>query len=599
MPKKKNIPIKYTNRDFDSIKQDLIDYAKRYYPDSYKDFGEASFGSLMFDLVAYVGDNLSFYLDYQTNESFLDTAVEFKNIRKHARSLGYSFAGVPVSFGTAAFFVLVPAVEIGGSFDPLYVPTLKRGSTFRSTNGVSFILLEDVDFSDSKNEIVEARYDSTSGGVTYYAIRAFGQVSSGKLQAVDINLTNSAFEKFKKIRVGGSDITEIISVTDSEGNRFYEVDYLSQETILQETTNPTAKSDGGRSILKPFVTSRRFEMVQDNTGTFLQFGFGSTNDDDSGLGDPSSVVLRLHARDTITAKSFDPSRLLGTDKLGISPSGTSLRIVYRVNDSTNVNVGQGNLTTVLSPTLVFPNPTSLDSTVVSFIRSSLEVNNEESIVGQTVDLQSDELKVRAKNYYATQNRAVTKQDYEAIAYNMPNKFGLIKRVNIVNDPYATNRKMAMYVVSEDENSNLTASNSRIKENLKTWLTQYKAINDVIEIFDAKIINFGIEFDISIDNRFSRDQVLFSAIDNLKSNYMMKKYIGEPIYLTEIYNTLVKTNGVVDVKKLNIVNKFGGAHSSTPFDFDKVRSKDGTFFKAPKNVIFELKFPEQDIKGTVK
>ena len=377
------------------------------------------------------------------------------------------------------------------------------------------------------------------------------------------------------------------------------MDYLSQETILQETTNPTAKSDGVRSILKPFVTSRRFEVVQDNTGTFLQFGFGSTNDDDSGLGDPSSVVLRLHARDTITAKSFDPSRLLGTDKLGISPSGTSLRIVYRVNDSTNVNVGQGNLTTVLSPTLVFPNPTSLDSTVVSFIRSSLEVNNEESIVGQTVDLQSDELKVRAKNYYATQNRAVTKQDYEAIAYNMPNKFGLIKRVNIVNDPYATNRKMAMYVVSEDENSNLTASNSRIKENLKTWLTQYKAINDVIEIFDAKIINFGIEFDISIDNRFSRDQVLFSAIDNLKSNYMMKKYIGEPIYLTEIYNTLVKTNGVVDVKKLNIVNKFGGNYSSTPFDFDKVRSKDGTFFKAPKNVIFELKFPEQDIKGTVK
>ena len=599
MPKKKNILIKYTNRDFDSIKQDLIDYAKRYYPDSYKDFGEASFGSLMFDLVAYVGDNLSFYLDYQTNESFLDTAVEFGNIRKHARSLGYSFSGVPTSFGTAAFFILVPANTLKSTYDSLYVPTLKRGSTFRSSNGVSFILLEDVDFSDAKNEVVEARFDSTNGGPTYFAIRAYGQVSSGKLQSVDINLTNSSFEKFKKIRIGGSDITEVVNVTDSDGNRFYEVDYLSQETVLLETTNPTAKTDGVRSILKPFVTARRFEVVQDNTGTYLQFGFGSTSDDDSGLADPASVVLRLHARDSITAKSIDPNKLLGTDKLGISPSGTTISVTYRVNDSTNVNVGAGNLNNVVSPIFTFSDPTSLDSSVLSFVRSSLEVNNEESIVGQTVNLESEEIKVRAKNYYATQNRAVTKQDYEAIAYNMPNKFGLIKRINVVNDPYATNRKMAMYVISENENSQLTASNNRIKENLKSWLLQYKAINDVIEIFDAKIINFGIEFEISVDNRYNRDEVMFNAIQNLNSNYSMKKYIGEPIYLTEIYNTLVKTNGVIDVKKLNIVNKFGGNYSSIPFDFDKVRSKDGTFFKAPKNVIYELKFPEQDIKGTIK
>jgi len=599
MPKKKNILIKYTNRDFDSIKQDLIDYAKRYYPDSYKDFGEASFGSLMFDLVAYVGDNLSFYLDYQTNESFLDTAVEFGNIRKHARSLGYSFSGVPTSFGTAAFFILVPANTLKSTYDSLYVPTLKRGSTFRSSNGVSFILLEDVDFSDAKNEVVEARFDSTNGGPTYFAIRAYGQVSSGKLQSVDINLTNSSFEKFKKIRIGGSDITEVVNVTDSDGNRFYEVDYLSQETVLLETTNPTAKTDGVRSILKPFVTARRFEVVQDNTGTYLQFGFGSTSDDDSGLADPASVVLRLHARDSITAKSIDPNKLLGTDKLGISPSGTTISVTYRVNDSTNVNVGAGNLNNVVSPIFTFSDPTSLDSSVLSFVRSSLEVNNEESIVGQTVNLESEEIKVRAKNYYATQNRAVTKQDYEAIAYNMPNKFGLIKRINVVNDPYATNRKMAMYVISENENSQLTTSSNRIKENLKSWLLQYKAINDVIEIFDAKIINFGIEFEISVDNRYNRDEVMFNAIQNLNSNYSMKKYIGEPIYLTEIYNTLVKTNGVIDVKKLNIVNKFAGSYSSIPFDFDKVRSKDGTFFKAPKNVIYELKFPEQDIKGTIK
>ena len=599
MPKKKNIPIKYTNLDFDSIKQDLIDYAKRYYPDTYKDFGEASFGSMMFDLVAYVGDNLSFYIDYQANESFLDTAVEFKNIRKHARSLGYSFAGVPVSYGIAAFFILVPAGTNTGTFDESYIPTLKRGSTFRSASGVSFILLEDVDFSDPKNEYVEAQYDSTDGSTTYYAIRAYGQVSSGKLQSIEVNLSNASFEKFRKLKIGGSDITEIVSVVDSEGNKYYEVDYLSQETVMIETTNPTALSDGVRSIMKPFVTARRFVLEQDNTGTYLQFGFGSGTDDDSGLADPSAVALNLHARDAITANSIDPSRLLGTDKLGISPSGTTLKIVYRVNDSTNVNVGAGQLTQITSPDLKFNDPTSLDSTVLSFIRGSLEVTNEEPIVGQTVEILSDELKVRAKNYYATQSRAVTKQDYEAIAYNMPNKFGSIKRINVINDPSSTNRKLATYVISENENNHLEQTNSRIKENLKTWLTQYKSINDRMEIFDAKIINFGIKFDISVDSRYNKDEVVFNAISKLKTEHSTKKYIGEPIYLTEIYNSLVKTTGVVHVNTLDIYNNFGGNYSSIQFDFDKVRSKDGTFFKAPKNVIFELKYPEQDIKGTAK
>ncbi len=290
---------------------------------------------------------------------------------------------------------------------------------------------------------------------------------------------------------------------------------------------------------------------------------------------------------------------MGTDKLGISPSGTTLKIVYRVNDSTNVNVGAGQLNQVVSPIIKFSDPSSLDGTVLSFIRGSLEVINEQPIVGQTTEVLSDELKVRAKNYYATQNRAVTKKDYEAIAYNMPNKFGSIKRVNVVNDPSSTNRKLALYVVSENRNGQLEQTNSRIKENLKSWLTQYKSINDRMEIFDAKIVNFGIEFEISVDARYNRDDVIFNAISNLQSNYSTKKYIGEAIYLTEIYNTLVKTTGVVDIKKLNIHNKFGGNYSSIPFDFDKVRSKDGTFFKAPKNVIFELKFTEQDIKGTAK
>lgn len=599
MAKGKNIPIKYTNRDFNSIKKDLIEYAKRYHPDIYSDFSEASFGELIFDLVSYVGDSLSFYLDYQANESFMDTAVEFANLRKHAKSLGYSYTGVPVSYGVASFYVLIPSNADGNAPDTNYAPVLKKNSAVRSSNGVSFLLLEDVDFSNSQNDIVEARYDESNGGVTHYAIRAFGQISSGKMQLIEIDLSSTTFEKFRRVRIGDSTISEVVTVEDSEGNKFYEVDFLSQESVLLETTNPTARQDGVRSIMKPYVTARRFVLEQDNTGTYLQFGFGSEDDDDSGLADPSDVALRLHARNHITDNSFDPNKMLGTDKLGISPYGTTLKVIIRKNDSTNVNVGARGIDTILEASMKFESEIDLNSSKVNDVRGSLEVTNDKPIVGQSLDLAAEEIKIQAKNYYATQNRAITKQDYESLAYFMPKKFGSIKRINIVNDPSATNRKIAMYVLSQNSDGHLILSNDRIKNNLKTWLTKYKNINDQIEIFDGKIVNFGINFEISIDSRFNKEEVVNLAIKNLKDKYSTKLYIGEPIYITEISNILSKTKGVVDVSNIEVVNKKNGNYSTTPMDLNKVLSKDNTYYKTPKNVVMELKFPSKDIKGKAK
>jgi len=599
MAKGKNVPIKYTNREFDSIKQDLIEYAKRYYPDTYNDFSEASFGELIFDLVSYVGDSLSFYLDYQINESFMDTAVEFANLRKHARSLGYSYAGVPTSYGVASFFILVPSNSDGNAPDMDYSPTLKKGSVLRSSNSVTFMLLEDVDFTDPKNDIVEARYDETNGGVTHYAIKSYGQVSSGKLLLSELDISSTSFERFRRIRIGDSTISEVISVEDSEGNRYYEVDFLSQETVLLETTNPNAKTDGVRSIMKPFVTARRFIVEQDNTGTYLQFGFGSDDDDDSGLADPADVSLRLHARNHITDNSFDPNKLLGTDKLGISPYGTVLKVIIKKNDSSNVNISSRSLDTIVQASLKFTAENDLNSPKVSAVRGSLEVTNDNPIVGQSLAITSEEIKIKTKNFYATQNRAITKQDYEAIAYSMPKKFGSLKRVNVINDPSATNRKLAMYVVSQDSDGYLSLSNDRIKANLKTWLTRYKGINDQIEIFDAKIINFGINFEVSVDTRFNKEEIINLAIKNLKDKYNNKFYIGEPIYLTDINNVLSKTRGVIDVSKVEVVNKKNGSYSTTPMQLNKILSRDNTYYKTPKNVVMELKFPSKDIKGKAK
>ena len=140
---------------------------------------------------------------------------------------------------------------------------------------------------------------------------------------------------------------------------------------------------------------------------------------------------------------------------------------------------------------------------------------------------------------------------------------------------------------------------RIKNNIKTWLSQYMGINDKAEVFDAYIVNFGIDFEVSTDPRFNNEEVLNTCFENIKDKYNNKFYIGEPIYITDIQNVLSKTRGVVDVKMVKINNLQGGDYSSTPFDFDKVKSKDGTHYKVPKNVILELRFPDRDLKGKVK
>jgi hypothetical protein len=600
MSKNKNIPIKYTSRDFNSIKKDLIEHAKRYYPDNYNDFSINSFGSLMFDSVSYVGDVLSYYLDYSVNESFLDTAVEFNNVRRHANNYGYNFSGIPVAFGSISLFIEVPANSDGNGPNVNYIPTLKKGAEFVGDNGTTYTLLEDIQFNSSANDQIAVKFDAVTSQASHYAIRTYGQVSSGKAFTATVDLSDSSFEKFRRIKIGDSTISEVIDVTDSEGNKFYEVNYLSQETIFIETTSRSALDDNVRSILKPHVTARRFIIEQDDTGTYMQFGFGSDDDDDSGLVDPSQIAIQMHAKNYVSNTAIDPTKILGTDKLGISPQGTILTVVYRKNDGNITNAGPRTIKNVGFSDIRFESESNLTTSVVDRVRNSLEVINDEAIVGSTVDFTIDELKVRSKNFFASQNRAVTKLDYEAIAYNMPSKFGQIKRINVINNPFATNKKLAAYVISTDNNGNLITTNNATKINLKTWLNQYASINDILEIFDAKIINFGIEFEVITDNRYDTSTVLANCTSRLREKYVDKLYIGEPIYNTNIYNILSKTEGVIDVKRVIVENKnsnnSGGNYSSISLFFEDIISQDQTFYKAPKNVIFELRNPDQDIKG---
>jgi hypothetical protein len=596
MPSRKT-PIKYTSREFESIKRDLLEHARRYYPDTYKDFNEASFGALMIDTVAYIGDILSFYLDYSVNESFMDTAVEYNNIVRLSRQVGYKYKANPSSYGTVAIYAILPASTSGLGPDTAYYPILKKGSELSSTSGNTFILDEDVRFDDPSNEIVAARTDTSTGLPSSYAVRAYGRVVSGIFGSETI--TVDSFERFKKVQLSSPNISEILSVRDTEGNEYFEVDHLSQNTVYKEVVNKGDNKETVPSLLRPMIVPRRFVVERTRNNIFLQFGYGGPTEIKSpSIADPKNVVLQLNGRDYITDKSFDPYKLLNTDKFGVAPANTTLTIVYRANTAANVNAAAGSITKVIRPIVEFANRSDLSDTSVSSIINSLESHNNDPIVGDTTLPSSEELRRRTIDHFATQNRAVTQQDYEALVYAMPEKFGSIKRCRVIRDPDSLRRNLNLYVISEDSAGKLTTTNTTIKENVKTWLNRNKMISDTVDILDAKIVNIGIEFEVVADEEVNRFQVLSDCSQAIKDKFSVTPFIGEPIYLTELYSALNKVNGVIDTKRINVIKKTGANYSSVKFDVDEALSADGRYLSVPLNVAIEIKFPDSDITGAI-
>jgi hypothetical protein len=563
---KKNTAINYTSRDFESIRRDLEDFAKRYYPNTYKDFNRASFGSLMLDTVSYVGDILSFYLDYQMNETFLDSAVEYDNVVKLARQLGYKLQTSPSSYGRLTFFVEVPASPLGLGPEATLIPVLQAGSTFSSTGGGFYTLLGDVDFSLEGNQIVVGSADSATGIPLTYVIRATGIAVSGRLGNQQISIGD--FVRFRRVPLEISNVSNIVKVTDSEGNEYFEVDHLSQNIIYKAIRNTTTTRETVPNLLKAVPVARRF-TVETLNGSY-------TTDSD-----------------------FDPTKLIDTDKFGIGPSNTTLTVQYRFNTTSDVNAAVDTINGVANANFKFNNQGSLSPANRNSVINSLEVTNEEQFVGSVSLPSSEEIRQRAFSYFATQNRAVTAQDYQAICYGMPAKFGMIKRAAILKDPDEFKRNVNIYVISENSSGKLTAANTTLKNNLKNWITQYKMISDTVDILDAEIVNFDISYEILTDINANRFDVINSCNERLTSKFIMKQDIGEPIKITDIYRELQKVNGVVDVTSVDVGLKSGGIYSESNYDFDAALSSDGRMIEAQPNIVFELKYPNVDIKGSIR
>ncbi len=596
MKNKKKVAINYTNRDYESIRDDLTQIAERFYPDTFQDFSEGSFGAMMLDAVAYVGDQLSFYLDYNVNETFLDTAYQYGNVLRQGRILGYKNTGRPSTYGKVALYVLIPASTTGLGPDTRYIPTLKRGTRFTSQNGLNFVLTENIDFADPKNPVVVARTNTSTGAPSYYAIKAYGDVVSGFFGVERVSVGD--FERFKRVRLSNANISEIVSVVDSDGNEYFEVNYLAQDIVYKELTNKNYKSDNVPSVLKPLLVSRKFQVVHEPEGVYLQFGSGEDGATDV-VAEPQNVAMNIFGKTYVTDVAFDPSRLTNNRSFGVAPANTTLTIAFRQTNPTNSNIAAGGLNQVSNALLEFEDLSSLSTSEVSFIRNSVEVSNEEPILGNVSNPSTAEIKQRIYDTFPTQNRAVTQKDYESLTYRMPRKFGSIKRCSVQKDPDSQKRNLNVYVVSEDTLGKLVETNSTIKKNLKVWLNNYRMINDTIDILDPFIINFGINFVVKPDISANKFDVLNRCVEALANKYRNPMFIGERLLISDIFSELNKVNGVMDVVKVKIINKNTSGYSNVVFPIQQNLSPDGDYLLTPKNAVLELKFPEVDIKGKLR
>jgi len=634
--------VRYVGRDFTAIRQNLIEFAKSYFPNSYNDFNEASPGMMFIEMAAYVGDVLNYYVDNQFRESLLHAAEEKKNIYKIAQSLGYKPRVSHPSTAVCEFQVEVPATtddNINYKPNLNYAPILDGNSLFGASNGSEFRLMDDVNFAVSSSlDRTDVQISKLADNVpTYYTLTKSGIVESGKRTSE--TFTFGSAEKFNTVVLSNPKIVEIISITDSDGNKWYEVPFLAQDTVFESVSNSSDNdpelssfSNDTPYLLKLIKSSRRFTTyIRSDGKTELRFGAGiSNNPDEEIIPNPDNVGSSLATGLSKLDESFDPSNFLKTRAFGLSPSNTTLTVIYTHGGTVDENVlgGEINAKRIVNFTL---SETGLDASEVNTMKNSLAITNLEPANGGSDGETDTEIKENALAYFNSQNRAVTKEDYITRVYSLPQKFGNIAKAYIVQDESLSNRQvvsedgqsttttvskipnplaMNLYMLGYDRNQNLVRLNKAVKENVKTYLSQYRLMTDAINIRDGYMINIGVKFAIIAQRGFNKNEVLFNCVETIKNHFDIKKWqFNQPIITSDIAYKISLVDGVASVvppindnpqKQLVLIEnkyKYSEGYSGYVYDLQSA-TKDGVIYPSLDPSIFEVKFPNSDIEGRV-
>ncbi len=656
--------IKYLNKDFSSFRENLIDYAKTYFPQTYSDFNESSPGMMFIEMASYVGDVLSYYVDDSLKESMMLYAEDKKNVLALSEYLGYKPKVSSPAITNLAVYQVVPSTGTGDEIKPdsKYYLRIKEGMSVRaSETGTIFRSTEILDFADETDREISV-YNSNEGAPTQYLIKKYVKAISAELKKITFDF-GSAPKQFSKIELGNDNIIDIYDVRDSNGNKWYNVPYLAQEMVYVDypTSDITDKDlaqfkEQASNVLKVIKTSRRFTTkVNENNSTSLVFGGGnSTSGDETLIPNFKNVGLGLNNSIDRLGDSFDPSNFLKTKSYGQAPAG-EFTVSYLVGGGVESNVGVGELVQI--ETIEFDEDrnsfTPEERSLYRVTVNSVAVDNEEAATGGKGADTIEEIRENALANFGSQNRAVTRKDYQVRALSMPSKYGAVAKAycapdgeldnnspssilsnpdsleeftNLVlslketesdseidikeklqkflknkknsvtekNNPFAIN----LYLLGYNQDKQLSTLNRGIKENLKTYLSEYRLLTDGINIINGFIINIGVDFEIRVYGGYNKREVL-TRVQNELSNYfdIDNWTFNMPINISEIELLIAGIEGVQSVPKCEITNKCLGNYSSNSYNIQEA-TKGKMVYPSLDPSVFEVKYPNKDIRGRV-
>lgn len=623
--------IRYLSRDFSSLKQNLIDFSKNYFPNTYQDFNEASPGMMFLEMAAYVGDVLSYYTDVSLQESMILHSSEKTNILNIAQSLGYKPKNKIASNVILDIFQIVPSKEVDGELVPDYdyafaiEPGMVVGKGEIGTNlgpGVEFRTIDHVDFRFSSKidptEITPYEVDN-NGEILFFLLKKSVRAVSGKVNTFEYTFTDP--KPYDSVILEEENLIEILYAIDSDNNTWYHVPFLAQDTIFEPVLNIARNDkqldtyrDETPYLLKLKKVARRFSSRQvDDTRYEINFGAGVSDlDDEELIPNPDLIGSSLIGIDKSTSLDIDPSNFLYTKTYGLAPNNTVLKVYYTTGDGIKDNVTSDVLTRIISKSILL-DETGLDPILYEQVVSSIACTNPLPAIGAKTEESINEIRENTLAYFASQNRAVTKEDYIIRAYSMPPKYGSIAKAYITKDTQLTRESvynsdrvqnglaLNFYILGYDGDSKLTIVNDATKENLKTYLNHHRILTDAINIRDAYIVNIGIEFDIITFPDQNSNQVILKCINRLKEYFDIKKWqINQPIVISNIFTELDKVDGVQTVVDVKITNKYDQTIGYSQHAYDiGAATKDGIIFPSLDPSIFEIKFPDNDIIGRVR
>jgi|TARA_R110000782_G_scaffold73813_2_gene147722 hypothetical protein len=605
--------INYINKDFTEYRSQLINYSQTYFPTTYTDFSETSPGMMFIEQAAYIGDVLSFYLDNQIQENYVQYARQNDNLFQLSYMYGYKPRVTSLSTTDVDFYQVVPSVLSGSEYVPdynyaLYVNSNTKVST-RTGTPTNFSIENPIDFtvSSSTNPTTVSVAQITADVPSQFLLKKTARAFSGDIK--NIQFTFGAPQEFATVNIVSNDIAGVLDIVDSDGNKWYEVNYLGEEQVYDSIKNtnindPNNYATGNDSpyLLQTKAVQNRFATRFINDSTLqLQFGAGSPlSTTEEIIPNPSNVGIGLpFGQDKLTS-AYSPTNFVFTNTYGVAPTNTTLTVRYYVGGGVSSNILSNTLTNPDTSTIQFIQ-SSLNTTLAQTVFNSIATNNPIAASGGSDGDSIEEIRQNIISNFGSQMRNVTADDYLVRTLSMPPTYGTISKA-FTQRPNAedANTTLNIFVLSVDNNNKLTTASTTLKNNLKTYLNQYRMIGDSLSIRDAFVINIGVNFEIITLPNYNNNRVLGDCIIALQRYFNTNRWqINQPILLNPLYVLLDEVEGVQTVKTIKISNISGLSKGYSEWAYDiNGATQNGTIFPSLDPSIFEVKFPNTDIKGQV-